>query len=220
MSKETRENPVATLRHHFNMTQEELADRAGLSRLAIIRTEQALYPELSQAIIEAFNETYLDSAEYMENEASNEGHLTDTRDLIADLDIDYENFRRMKIHEFTAEFSMLDVSKLHYYKKFLRDSLATAKLESRPGAILSDRHRRQIKHPFRIFRQELFSYRNQPLSAIQFCLKTGAHPAVLAKLESGDTPMPESIFTICRDVLVMDPYEARALSDLCKAAVK
>lgn len=145
------------LRKEAGLTEQELADLAGITRHAVLRNEQMLYTRPSTEIVNCLSD------------------LTDThpQDILEDYDAD----RIGRIHLTSTMLSKHRPSTLAEIAdvQSVCERLLSAANHPAVGKNIS---------PFQHFREALFSYYNLPTSRIQFCIHLCLHPAVVTRYET------------------------------------
>lgn len=192
-------NLVRDIRTDNKLTQKDLADRAGLSTLAVIRAEQYLYVDLPEALANALSEIDDVSSRSPEEMA-----------------IAYAKARNIQL-----SLNSERITSNPYYRSRIRAALNYAMDHSLSIFQILDDDDRRLNHPFALFRMCLFTSFELPTSQIQFCIFTGIHPTVLSKFENYEsTDMPESIATALNQILRLNPDEFATLELMCDRAMK
>lgn len=192
-------NLVRDIRTSNKLTQKDLADRAGLSTLAVIRAEQYLYVDLPEALATALSEIDDVSSRSPEEMA-----------------IAYAKARNIQL-----SLNSERITSNPYYRSRIRAALNYAMDHSLSIFQILDDDDRRLNHPFALFRMCLFTSFELPTSQIQFCIFTGIHPTVLSKFENYEsTDMPESIAAALNQILRLNPDEFATLELMCDGAMK
>lgn len=189
-------NLVKDLRTRVGLTQKDLADRAGLSTLAVIRTEQYLYVDLPEALAVALSE--VDPEERS----------------AAELIVSYEKSRNTQL-----SLNSESLTSNPYYRSRIRAAINYAMDNYLNIFQILDDDDKRLNHPFALFRMCLFTSFDLPTSQIQFCIFTGVHPTVLSKFEAYDSGFPESLQTALSVVLRLTNQEIETIAMLCERAM-
>lgn len=187
-------NVVKSLRITEGLTQEQLAEQAGVSTLFIIRAEQFLHPNLSDKVAEALINLNA-NADFWNVDA---------------LKIQYANQRE----QFLAEFKHRLTGAMNY-RSVVNEAISYAADHYVPVAETLPVNERSSRHPFTLFRTYLFDHYGLPTSQIKFCINTGLHPAVLSSLESRKTNMEEPVADVLRNQLSLNDEQVLILRRLC-----
>ena len=176
------------------MTQRELAEEAGLSTLAILRSEQYLYVDLMGSLALALSRI------------DPEGRTT------TEIESSYAKGRKMQL-----KVNSDAITTNPYFRSRIRAGIdyATDHFQTVDQATLVDDN---SHHPFALFRTYLFAAFDLPTSQIQFCLFTGINPAVLAKFESYDSNFPDTVKEALSFILDMRSDEIATLELIVKRA--
>lgn len=186
-------NVVRDIRIASSLTQQELAEEAGLTRMFILRAEQYLHNTLSPSLATALS--------VHDSEGRTAVELIGT----------YSNGRRTQLH-----VNSQAITQNGYYGLRVRNAINYAidnSLDSISAS--SDGASARFHHPFALFRTHLFSAFDMPTSQIKFCTITGVHPTVLANLENYKGTMDDTILNALSDVLCMDYGQVATLKLVC-----
>lgn len=186
-------NVVRDIRTNSNMTQQELADEAGLTRMFVLRAEQYLHTTLSPSLAMALSK-----------------HDSESRTPVVLISA-YSNGRRTQLH-----VNSQAITQNGYYGLRVRNALEYAIATSLDSiAASSDGSSARFHHPFALFRTHLFAAFDMPTSQIKFCTITGVHPTVLANLENYKGTIDDTITQALSEVLCMDYGQVATLKMMC-----
>lgn len=187
-------NIVKDIRLSVEMTQRELAEEAGISTLAVLRSEQYLYVDLPDTLAIALSDI------------DPEGRTA------TNIALSYEKGRKMQL-----KVNSDAITSNPYFRSRIRAGLdyAVDHFQTVDQAALVDDN---SHHPFVLFRTYLFAAFDLPTSQIQFCLFTGLNPAVVAKFESYDSNFPDTVKEALSFILDMRSDEIATLELIVKRA--
>lgn len=188
-------NVVREIRKRADITQKDLADRANLSTIFILRAEQYLHVELSPALSIALSN--IDP----ENRSPEDIALA---------------YSKGRMQQLKANSEMITTNP--YYRVRVTAALNYATdhfLNSDQAKAEADK----FSHPFCLFRSHLFTSFDMPTSQIKFCVFTGVHPTVLAALERYESSIEDSISHALSVVLDLRANEIQVLKLMCDRAM-
>ena len=111
MKADTR-NPLVKMRRNLGLTQVQLAERTGLSRQIIIRTEQAQFPVPSQVLLDYFYE----QSQYMDEEAVILNYVEFQKVIRAQNGVDSINPVLLPTFPTRAYLALFDATPIHPFK--------------------------------------------------------------------------------------------------------
>lgn len=195
-------NIVERTRRRAAMTQKDLATKANLSVMSIVRAEQCLLPGLSASLITALSE--IDPS---------------LRPL--EFQLAYTKDRKYRINEFNTALTTDD-----NYAMNLQDALDYALDHFTPTyAVISPtsdstdstKSELRMRHPLYLARTYLFSKYDLPTSQIKFCTYTGAHTATVSAIERGKLTLsdaPAFVATL-KEILGFTDAQVDLLEQMC-----
>lgn len=155
-------NIVKRIRMRNNVTQEHLAELAGLSTLFVIRAEQSLHNSLNDDLAKVLS--FLSGLAEDNPDALKETYVQEKQERI-----DY------LIAYLTGD---------PFFPHRVRIALEYAVENYSPVGEIHIPAERRLHHPFYLFRTSLFKAYDLPTSQIKFSTLTGLHPATINALEN------------------------------------
>lgn len=195
-------NIVERTRRRAAMTQKDLAIKANLSVMSIVRAEQCLLPGLSDDLAHALSD--INFALYARSYQQI-----------------YKQEREDRIIVFSDNLTSSDD-----YTKNLKDALAYALDHFTPTYAVvpasgssTDRVQSELRmrHPLYLARTHLFSKYGLPTSQVKFCTLTGAHTATVSAIERGKIALSDAptFVTTLREVLKFTSADIDLLETMC-----
>lgn len=190
---------VERVRKASHLTQKDLATRAGLTVLFVIRAEQGIPQTLGHDL---------------ERTLANLSRDTDKPMTIADVEHDYA-FERHAMLNFYKEMLRSHPGHEHFVEVALGYALDNY------TAGVGDRRGSRLSHPLCLFRTKLMSLHEWPTSAIKFNQFFGLHASIISSIETRKDTIERhsATFNVLRDTIGLSEIQLEMLMKACDSCL-